>query len=88
MDPNAPPTLPAPNNCVRGDACTTPSTSNPLNPEEHQRSCPHQIDGLIFGIGERDCPGHVYSCDSNYQCSRWGNTCKQVLVDIVILIVI
>ena len=90
VDPNAPPTLPAPNNCVRGDACTKIHTdpASPGNPEDHQLPCPHRIDGLFFGLGERDCPGHIYSCDPNYQCSRWGNTCKQVVVDIVILIVI
>ena len=73
VDPNVKPNLSSPNNCIRGDACTSPLTSNPSNSEEHQLPCPQKIDGWFFGVGERDCPGHIYSCDTTYQCSDWAD---------------
>ncbi len=70
IDPNAPPPLKPPNFCIRGDACMRKTSSDPSDPEKHQQACPAKIDGSIFGIGERNCTGHIYNCDSTYICPR------------------
>lgn len=72
LDPNAPPTLPPPHSCVRGDACTKKLTdpAGPTETEKHQESCQDRIDHWFLGIGERACTGHVYNCDEYYVCER------------------
>lgn len=72
FDQNAPPSVPPISFCVRGQACQQ-KPGNFRDPELHQTSCPDKIDGWFFGLGDQDCPGHVYSCDPNFLCPRWND---------------
>jgi hypothetical protein len=58
--------------CARGQACQQ-KPGNFQEAEAHQVPCPDKIDGSFFGIGERDCTGHIYGCDPNYLCPRWDD---------------
>ena len=56
--------------CSRGQACQQ-KPGNYENMDAHLRPCPDKIKGRIFG--ERNCTGHIYSCDPNYVCRRWND---------------
>lgn len=72
IDPQAPLVLPTANWCELDTDCGSPGTSEADNAKAHRMACEgHKIDGLIFGIGERDCNGYLYSCNPNKKCSRW-----------------